>query len=779
MWFGANGGVSRFDGRVWTTFTTEDGLAYNSVESIVQGNGQQMWMGTFGGVSVYEANAFATFDVEDGLASNNVLSVLHDREGSLWLGTYGSGVSHYDCGTFKTFTSKDGLADDLVFPVFVDSEGNLWVGTNRRGASRYDGNTFTNYTTEDGLPRNSIRSFFEDNAGDLWIGSNGGVSRYNGQTFTTYTTEDGLGSNSVYSMAQDREGRVWFSTYGGVSCYDGQVFRTYTTQDGLVHNVVWSILEDDRGRLWFGTDGGVSCYDGQSWTAYTTKDGLAHNRVTSVFQDASGEFWFGTEAGLSRFDGHTWKTYTTENGLGHNSVMFSIVQDQSGVLWFPTEGGGVSSYDGRVFQTLARQDGLGSNTVHSIAMDKSGLLWFGTAAGVTRYRPPAPATPGVTIEGVVADKRHAGVDTLSIPSAVDLLSFEFTGFSLKTRSDGMLYRYRLLGLDPEWRTTRQRRVEYGNLDIGDYTFEVVAVNRDLAYSESPAVVHVTIHPPYGTIALAVGLGLALTSTVIASGVAMRRRRDLRRAEQTRMREMAKELQTAHDMQMALMPTAPPQVEGFDIAGRCIPANHVGGDFYQYFVQGDKLSLCLADVTGAAMEAAIPVVMFNGILDKQMELGGNVEAAFDGLNRTLHRTLDSRTFVCFTMAEIAPTGRSYRLSNAGCPYPYHFSAETGQVTELQLSAYPLGVRAETEYSVFEGQLQAGDRLVFCSDGIVEAENDQGEQFGYDRMLQTVLAVCEADLPAEGTIDRILARVRAFSGDVPQADDMTCVVVKVEG
>jgi len=77
-------------------------------------------------------------------------------------------------------------------------------------------------------------------------------------------------------------------------------------------------------------------------------------------------------------------------------------------------------------------------------------------------------------------------------------------------------------------------------------------------------------------------------------------------------ELEEELQTAHDMQMRLMPTESPQIAGFDIAGRCLPANHVGGDLFQYFPQDGKLAISLADVTGHAMEAAIPMVMFSGM-----------------------------------------------------------------------------------------------------------------------------------------------------------------------
>ncbi|MBT4504117.1 MAG: hypothetical protein HOC74_40680, partial [Gemmatimonadetes bacterium] len=89
------------------------------------------------------------------------------------------------------------------------------------------------------------------------------------------------------------------------------------------------------------------------------------------------------------------------------------------------------------------------------------------------------------------------------------------------------------------------------------------------------------------------------------------------ARQKLIDELEEELQTAHDMQMRLMPVESPQIPNLDIAGRCLTANHVGGDFFQYYPQDDKLPLCMADVTGHAMEAAIPVVMFSGILDNQM------------------------------------------------------------------------------------------------------------------------------------------------------------------
>ena len=252
---------------------------------------------------------------------------------------------------------------------------------------------------------------------------------------------------------------------------------------------------------------------------------------------------------------------------------------------------------------------------------------------------------------------------------------------------------------------------------------------------------------------------------------------LDRAQRRLIDELEEELQTAHNMQMGLMPTKSPQVVGLDMAGRCLPANHVGGDFFQYFLEPDSVSVSLADVTGHAMEAAIPVVMFSGILKTEMQYGHALEKLFGNLTGTLCETLDDRTFVCLAMAQISTADRVLRFSNSGCPYPLHFRAATGEVAELQLDAYPLGVRRDTPYSTIEVELGLGDYVVFYSDGIVEALDGTGEPFGFARAAETVGKCCGDNLAAEGLIDRLFEAVKNFSGDAPQEDDMTCVALKV--
>ena len=568
LWFGTGeGGVSRYDGKAFKTFSAEDDLAQISVPSIVEDRQGHLWFGTSDrGVSRYDGKAFRTFTTEDGLADNRVTTCLKDRNGDLWFGTFGGGVSRYDGTRFTTFTQEDGLAHNEVFSMLADQEGNLWFGT-LSGVSRYGGTQFTVFTQEDGLADEYVRSLLQDRHGQLWFATpRAGVSRYNGKQFTTFTVEDGLASNLVLCMLEDRKGDLWFGTLGGgVSRYDGKKFRTFTPEDGLAGNQVWSIVEGQEGSLWFRTErggvsrydgtqftaptqdslgfplfadregnlwfaapGGVSRYDGRTVTTFTTEHGLVSDDVTCVVEDRQGRLWFGTGGGVSHYDGKEFTTFTTEDGLANNGVR-SILEDREGNLWFGTAGG-VSRYDGLVFQNLLRRDGLVSNFVFDLLQDRNGDIWIATLGGVIRYC-SGHSPPGIRLEDVVADRRYGPVGEIGLPSSQQLLIFEFIGRSFKTRWDQMVYVYRLQGYDEAWRQTRESRVEYTHLPIGDYTFQVKAVDRDLTYSEVPAEVRVVIHPPYGGMALVGGLGLALVGLIMASAYGVQRRRERDRAQQ--------------------------------------------------------------------------------------------------------------------------------------------------------------------------------------------------------------------------------------------------------
>ena len=241
----------------------------------------------------------------------------------------------------------------------------------------------------------------------------------------------------------------------------------------------------------------------------------------------------------------------------------------------------------------------------------------------------------------------------------------------------------------------------------------------------------------------------------------------------------KELQTAHELHMGLMPDAPPQIEGVEMAGRCLPAEQMSGDFFQYFEQPQgELTLALADVTGHAMAAAVPAVLCEGMLQSRVEVDGSLQDLFATLNRSLHRVLDKRTFVCLAMAQYDPGSRRMRLANGGYPCPYHYREADGAVTELEMAgAYPLGVRPDSSYGVLELQLEPGDRVIFCSDGIMEASNGRGDLFGFKKTSEIIEEGCGKDLKAEPLLELILDQARVFAGETLPADDQTVVVLEV--
>ena len=270
------------------------------------------------------------------------------------------------------------------------------------------------------------------------------------------------------------------------------------------------------------------------------------------------------------------------------------------------------------------------------------------------------------------------------------------------------------------------------------------------------------------------VGIAGGSIYILSGRVETRTQYLASA----IARLEEELKAAHDLQMGLMPENAPAIPGVDVAGRCRPASQVGGDFFQYYeLDGKRLSVAMADVTGHGMRAAVPSMVFSGLLNNEIVYSESVEDLFSNLNRSLCSTLEKRTFICLALGELDLASHSIRLSNSGCPYPYLYRAVGGSLTEVTSGALPLGLRPNQNYSAQEFSLEPGDRLVFCSDGIVEAANEVGEIFGFARLEEILEDACKRNLGANELVNHVFSVVGSFGGAVDQQDDQTIVVVSL--
>jgi ligand-binding sensor domain-containing protein/serine phosphatase RsbU (regulator of sigma subunit) len=385
LWFGTQGaGASKYDGKSFVTFSTSQGLASTNVWNIMEDRSGNMWFSTNAGVSKYDGKSFTTFNLTLQHLNNNVWSIAEDNAGNIWMGTSGSGASKYDGKSFVNYTTAQGLVNNTVRSILKDEAGNLWFGTNG-GVSKYDGKSFINYTTADGLVNDNIYCIAEDRTGNIWFGTNGGgVSKYNGKYFVNYTTAEGLAGNTIRSIVEDKAGNLWFGADGGgVSKYNGKYFMNYSTTQGLVNNYVYSITKDKIGNLWFCTGGGgISKYEGNAFVNYTTVQGLVHNVVWAITEDKKGNLWTGTNIGFSRFDGNTFTNYASDQ---MDNVILSITTDRTGNIWLGTYHQGTYKFDGKTLVNYTTNQGLADNTIRSIMEDKTGKLWFATDDGLSCY----------------------------------------------------------------------------------------------------------------------------------------------------------------------------------------------------------------------------------------------------------------------------------------------------------------------------------------------------------------------------------------------------------
>ena len=299
-------------------------------------------------------------------------------KGTLWVGT-SAGVHEVELATGKkrnTFTRKDGLANEYVFAVGLDRQGHKWFGTNAGGVSRYKDGQWKTFFPMHGLADYWIYSFAQQKNGDFWIGTWAGVNKIDGKTgkFSTYVKE--LVNEWVYGITVDPQDRVWFGTEGGVSMFDGRKWVSWTHKDGLgaantdnlPHSTNTGLGTRSRHDLSVGADGPAT---------------YNPNYVFSILHAADGSIWAGTwGGGAARWDGKAWTNQTIKDGLAGN-IVYSLVQDQTGALWFGTNRG-VSRYDGKAWQTFGTQQGLLDSNVYALAVAPDGDVWAGTKKGVAR-----------------------------------------------------------------------------------------------------------------------------------------------------------------------------------------------------------------------------------------------------------------------------------------------------------------------------------------------------------------------------------------------------------
>jgi phosphoserine phosphatase RsbU/P len=252
--------------------------------------------------------------------------------------------------------------------------------------------------------------------------------------------------------------------------------------------------------------------------------------------------------------------------------------------------------------------------------------------------------------------------------------------------------------------------------------------------------------------------------------------------------MKRDLQIAREIQGWLVPIAAPDVPGIEIAFITRPANTVSGDYYDAFWRGTnpadstasqpsdrRLFLAVADVAGKSVPAALLMATLQASLHTLAVIPSTLEQLVSQLNQyACAHSAEGRRFTTAFLAELDPHTRALRYVNAGHNAPILLRA-VGGVDRLDRGGVPLGVDPDAKYEIGEVTLQSGDSLIVFTDGVVEALNEQGNEFGEPRLLNLVRPLQSAS--ANLLRDLLMAELNNFTGSARQHDDITCLTLRV--
>ena len=245
-------------------------------------------------------------------------------------------------------------------------------------------------------------------------------------------------------------------------------------------------------------------------------------------------------------------------------------------------------------------------------------------------------------------------------------------------------------------------------------------------------------------------------------------------EKQKRSELETALQIARDIQQNLIPSQPPDVPGFDIAGVYLPAQETGGDFYDYVSLADgTCGIVIADVSGHGIGSALLAADTRAYVRALARNDHDIGRIATITNRLLWEDLTSERFVTFFLAKLNPVERTVTFAAAGHPaYVIHAS---GEWTTLASESLPLGLLKDaTIVSSQPVSLQSGDILFLATDGLFETFPPLQTLFGKDRCLRLIHA--HRTQPAEKIIDRLIQVTRVFAHLVPPHDDVTIVIAK---
>jgi signal transduction histidine kinase/ligand-binding sensor domain-containing protein len=600
-------------------------LVADNVYSITEARPDELWITSTSGLDILEVKSGTAYHYDadpgdpDSLSSSNARNVYTDRLGIIWVvhfagildkvDTYGRKFALYQ----NDPQNANSLAGNVVSDVYEDKQGMIWFGLLGLGLDRYDRTTKT-FTHYPNAPGGTCTDMFEDGDGLIWITGAAGIFSFD-KLSGTYSQVYPLDSQWGTVIVPDRNhpNILWVGTdTGGLVKFDTitekvVLFRHNPSDPKSVsYDSIWDLFMDDAGFIWIPTEGaGLDKFDpgtGEVVAHYThdpnNPGSLGSDDVYHVYQDSAGRIWVGTNGGgleTLNADG-TFTRFDQANGLPTN-VVANIIEDNQGLLWLGTKIG-LIRFDPNtgVSRVYTKDDGLQGNQFWEFPVHKAsdGEIWEWGGNGANSFYPdrltdnshkPPVFFTALTQGGEPLKDLGAAperVKEIRLNWRSNFFEFEVAALDF-TRPQKNQYEYILEGFDKTWyKAGTKHSGRYSGLPSGTYTLRVRGSNNDGIWSDSEAVLKVTVVGPFWRATWFIALLAVVAAGTVAGFLLLRmhaavqRRRNLEQqvAERTvELQQVNDELEAfaysvSHDLQTPLR-----AVSGFS---EILATRHSGG-----------------------------------------------------------------------------------------------------------------------------------------------------------------------------------------------------------
>jgi signal transduction histidine kinase/ligand-binding sensor domain-containing protein len=416
------------------TYTSADGLLYESVRKIYQDSRGLMWFATPIGVSHFDGYQFTGYTIEDGLTNPGITDVIEGENGVYWFGSVASGVYRFDSRdknsqrpgkpTFMHYPVNPGGPDNVLL-FFKNRDRQIFAATPSGLFLLDNGETEMKFSRVElrmpGKDENSVSvsALAEDADGSLWIGHQFGLTRHLADgTNIHYAVQPNGATDWIRSLYADAQNRLWIITdrrrlivfspepVASVNLADTAPRQLFSEaaenfSDGLEKGAAYLFKPEEipadgsfsvvrgssDGKIWIGTNSqGLLAYDQNNFSLYTKANGLCDDRIHSLLEDNFGNLWIASYWGLMKLPRKGFVTYKTEDGLA-DILATNVFEDKTGVLYAVNQNWKINQFDGKRFVSAAPNlpPTVGGWRYHSVLLDSAGEWWIGTRSGLFRF----------------------------------------------------------------------------------------------------------------------------------------------------------------------------------------------------------------------------------------------------------------------------------------------------------------------------------------------------------------------------------------------------------